>query len=274
MAVTPVSNNGMGMGPGMAFAGEGPMLTGIWANPSTGQVIEIRDSMFEDGQLIAVTTDGHTLNYNQMQAFVQCRDRAEAEKLAGAKPLGNLHKKPELPPEVAGLVEGPADEGLLPEDQALLAGMGQADREMRVQTVPKDPDYAIIERAIGGWRPEFSIVLENTLPQGKIQALTTVLGIEAKKIAKYLAENLDREMVMDMVREAITTELAIEESVEEMKEPVTARNIHQVKPVRMGGPKARAAAEKARKAKWAAEDAAKEAAKEAEKKNDRKYSKE
>ena len=46
---------------------DGPMIEGTWFNPDTGDRFTVRDSFFEDNNYTVLTTDGRTLNYNQIQ---------------------------------------------------------------------------------------------------------------------------------------------------------------------------------------------------------------
>lgn len=49
----------------------GPDLTGSWKNYKTGQVIKIKDTLFEDNNLVGVTTAGQMINMNQLKDFVK-----------------------------------------------------------------------------------------------------------------------------------------------------------------------------------------------------------
>lgn len=49
----------------------GPDLTGSWKNYKTGQVIKIKDTLFEDNSLVGVTTTGQMINMNHLKDFVK-----------------------------------------------------------------------------------------------------------------------------------------------------------------------------------------------------------
>ena len=46
--------------------GEGPILSGHWYNPSTGDSFTVKDTYFEDNNLYVITTDGRRMNYDMI----------------------------------------------------------------------------------------------------------------------------------------------------------------------------------------------------------------
>lgn len=57
--------------------GSGPDLKGTWKNYRTGEVITIRDTIFENNQLVGVSSGGAMIPYSKLQSFVKC-DPSEA----------------------------------------------------------------------------------------------------------------------------------------------------------------------------------------------------
>ena len=53
------------------FNGGVPMLDGTWYDPKTGNSITVRDTLFEDNNLVIVTTDGRRIPYSQMERYVK-----------------------------------------------------------------------------------------------------------------------------------------------------------------------------------------------------------
>ena len=49
------------------FSGETPMMEGKWYNPHTGDSFTVRNTFFEDNQLVVQTMDGRLLEYNQLK---------------------------------------------------------------------------------------------------------------------------------------------------------------------------------------------------------------
>ena len=48
----------------------GPDLSGYWKNYKTGQIVRIKDTIFEDNNLVGVTYDGQMVNMNKLKDFV------------------------------------------------------------------------------------------------------------------------------------------------------------------------------------------------------------
>ena len=51
--------------------GAGLDLTGSWENVRTGEVINIRDTIMMDNQMIGLTTDGRQIPFEKLQSFVK-----------------------------------------------------------------------------------------------------------------------------------------------------------------------------------------------------------
>lgn len=60
--------------------GAGPDLTGTWKNYRTGDVITIRDTLFEDNRLVGVSTGGQMIPYERLQSYVKCDPSEAANK--------------------------------------------------------------------------------------------------------------------------------------------------------------------------------------------------
>ena len=60
--------------------GMGPDLTGTWKNYRTGDVITIRDTLFEDNKLVGVSTGGQMIPYERLQSYVKCDPSEAANK--------------------------------------------------------------------------------------------------------------------------------------------------------------------------------------------------
>ena len=97
--------------------GEGPILTGNWYNPKTGDSFTVRDTYFEDNNFYVITTDGRRMDYNLMSQYVQ-----------SDKPIPKMEEpkqQTQIPQEVLSLMvesEG-ADDFMTDEDSALIMGV-------------------------------------------------------------------------------------------------------------------------------------------------------
>lgn len=55
----------------------GPDLSGYWKNYKTGQIVRIKDTIFEDNNLVGVTYDGQMVNMNKLKDFVKYNPTAD-----------------------------------------------------------------------------------------------------------------------------------------------------------------------------------------------------
>lgn len=72
--------------------GMGPDLKGTWKNYRTGDVITIRDTLFEDNKLVGVTTNGQMIPYEKIQSYVRCDPSEAANKTTIPSRTSNRHR--------------------------------------------------------------------------------------------------------------------------------------------------------------------------------------
>ena len=185
--------------PGMMFGGEGPVMTGTWYNPHTGDAFTVRDSFFEDNQYVVTTTDGRYFRYDQLQNYIQ-----SDMKLDDLKKM-KMENKPveKLPAEVSNLIDDSDTSMLLPEDEELikpksLGNIGStptvanyAPRD-EVKTIPANMNSTIIEKALKNTiKPNFSINVEwSNYPSKEIEMLKDIMEIPSDEIVEWYLENI------------------------------------------------------------------------------------
>ena len=79
---------------------DGPSMQGVWLNPKTGDSFKVRDTFFEDNNLIVMTADGRKLGFDQINDYVQSQNTDEelkAIKAAKNKKAGDLSTIPDIP---------------------------------------------------------------------------------------------------------------------------------------------------------------------------------
>lgn len=55
----------------------GPTMEGVWVNPHTGDSFKVRDTFFEDNNLIVITVDGRKLDYAAISNYIQSSESIE-----------------------------------------------------------------------------------------------------------------------------------------------------------------------------------------------------
>ena len=173
----------------MTFGTEGPMMSGTWYNPNTGDAFTVRDSFFEDNQYVVTTTDGRYMRYEQLQNYVQTD-----MKLEDLKKMKNEKSKKEtaLPAEVANLIEengGDPYASMMTDDDLMIGhntpvSLGNLnDNRHTALNEPKTPlegpikqtnmNIAIIEKALKNTtKPVFRVNIDwNDYPSKQIEMI-------------------------------------------------------------------------------------------------------
>lgn len=67
----------------------GPDISGYWKNYKTGQIVRIKDTIFEDNNLVGITYDGQMVNMNKLKDFVKYNP-TEEEKTQQNRPQASV----------------------------------------------------------------------------------------------------------------------------------------------------------------------------------------
>ena len=80
------------MNNGIMFGTQGPLMSGYWVDPRTGDSFTVKDSFFEDGQYIITTMDGRKLSYDIIQNYVQSDKPIDIPKSQQKPPTRRLRE--------------------------------------------------------------------------------------------------------------------------------------------------------------------------------------
>lgn len=216
--------------------GEGPILTGNWYNPKTGDSFTVRDTYFEDNNFYVITTDGRRMDYNLMSQYVQ--SDKPIPKMEPQKP------QPQIPQEVLSqMVESDgADDFMTDEDRALIMGspvqtqqpvqptihpnfsgtvtqgQGESEDDMLVRRILKRSTTPDVDCKVS-WK---------NFPTKQMEMLD-MMAVDVDAIVDYYIKDIDleqiREVVKEGIRKHIEKSLCIEEQLEEKptKEQTTSK---------------------------------------------------
>lgn len=211
------------------IAMDGPMIDGTWYNTQTGDHFTVRDSFFQDGQLIIQATDGRMFDYNTIQNYV--RSNAPLQR---SQPT----QQPEtpVPTEVQDLIED--DSYLLEEDKNLVTTPQRPQTTAPISQPTLSEDEIIINRILS--RVEKPTVAYNTawtkFPHKQLEMLIDMMGVEVSEIAKYFTNKIDLEKIRESLQSQIErdiknklstmnleplTEIPVDEDVNLVKEDLT-----------------------------------------------------
>jgi hypothetical protein len=181
------------MNNGIMFGTGGPMMSGTWYNPATGDSFTVRDSFFENNQYVVSTTDGRVLSYDMIQHYVQSDKPIEMPK---------KQQQDTLPDEVASLIADDVmveveDDGLfvdtdiygVPSPTPVSLGNLNAPKSAPSITT----NEGIIAKALGkSSKPEVvADVKWVDFPKKQIEMLSEIMEIDTKEIVEWYTSQLN-----------------------------------------------------------------------------------
>ena len=172
---------------GVTFNAEGPMMSGTWYNPSTGDSFTVMDNFFEDNQFMVATTDGRMLNYDQLQYYVQ-----------SDKPITPKPSLADVPASITSILEDNSETGVLQDEQSLInTNLGETGTLFIDQTwanptwanpsVTLTNNHPIIEKALSKTiLPTINIQLDwEKYPEREIEMLQDIMEIPLEEIVDW-----------------------------------------------------------------------------------------
>ena len=201
------------MNQGIMFNGETPMMEGKWYNPHTGDSFVVRNTFFEDNQLVVQTMDGRMLEYNQLQHYVQSNGSDPAPTTQVNKQVSNN----QLPPEISSLIE---EGDMLAEDAALIAGYSQGPNwqgPVKLGSNIYEPvtepiagpmestNNIIISKALSKLElPKLDVNLDkNTMPENAIRMLHDIMDIPTEDIVEWYINHMDINKIYETIRDQL-----------------------------------------------------------------------
>lgn len=191
------------------IAMDGPVIEGTWCNPQTGDCFTVRDSYFQDNQLLISATDGRVFDYNTIQNYIK-----------SDKPIAKQPKptKPAIPANIESMLENPmGEEGILEEDLALIRGQRQQPATQPatqpqaplglVQAPAQSEDEIIINRILSRVElPQLDVkVVWNKFPMKQLDMLIDMMGVEVEDISNYFINKMSVDDIRKLFKEQLTT---------------------------------------------------------------------
>lgn len=203
--------------------GDGPILNGHWYNPKTGDSFTVRDTFFEDNNLICMTTDGRRLDYNMIQNYIQSdkpfpkqtqpvKPNIPDSILSEVMPVNNQAERPLN--NNAGPLTG-MDTSLMTEDDIALI-TGQAPKvqanfvdptkapTQAIAPVQKDEDVLLIERLLKrASKPSVACYVKwANFPEKQFEMLD-MMAVDPEKIIEYFLQSIDLQALREEVKYGI-----------------------------------------------------------------------
>lgn len=192
------------------FDGGIPMLEGTWYNPKTGDSLTIRDTLFEDNNLVVLTTDGRRVPYTQMEKYV--KSDKPIPKMPKVDPNITKKKKQQPSKRDEALAE-PAtwDDLILDEDKDVLGGdtnpllKGLNNIPKKKKEEPKSVDDQILEKALKRWDNDIKVdvSIQWGAKESTLNNLMDMFGFTEEDFAKYLLSKVKNIDLEEPMKEAI-----------------------------------------------------------------------
>ena len=212
------------MNNGINFTMEGPIMDGTWYNTVTGDSFTVRDTFFENNQLMVATTDGRMLDYNIIQNYIKS-DKPIAVQNNTRQTIS------EIPAEVLNILDtNDSQNNMLEEDMKLLQGnmynqpittqMPSTTQVVTPQPVESEDDMLvrrILKRSI---TPEVDCkVTWKNFPTKQMEMLD-MMAVDVDAIVDYYIKDIDLNKIRETVKEGIRKhiEQSLSSKDEEVKE--------------------------------------------------------
>lgn len=200
---------------GINFPMDGPCMSGTWYNPHTKDSFTVRDTFFENNQLMVQTTDGRMMDYNMIQNYIQCNPKDIP--VNETKQTYN-----ELPAEVAELLETPTpqDPNMLEEDMLLISGQPrQSTVSLGNLNTPslnavkleqqggQSEDQRLIQRVLSRQQqPSISCNINWTkFPQKQMDVLMDMMGVDLDDVCDFYISKIDLNDIRESIKGDIKT---------------------------------------------------------------------
>lgn len=223
MAIRDLSSNPHMIDQSSAF------VSGTWMNPTTGHKFTVKDCVFENGELLIISTDGQHISGRMFADYVQDTGKdANGQPIRDANgqtvpSLGNLSTPVSTPPVIVGDIPVTeeslednseiSDSTLQDEANELLQGKVAEPRRFNpallegVTHKPVNMDLEMVTRVLRKHPLPTIETLRWNKPVKQIETLTDILGIDMETIVDYYVSRINPEELVVMVKEYLKTEL-------------------------------------------------------------------
>ena len=226
----------------------GPNMQGTWVNPKNGDYFTVRETFFQDNNLMVQTMDGRLLDYNFISDYIKC-DVKEAQRISENVKSKSNNKELEVPAEIKSIIENETksesgseyDEYMIPEDANLFnKGDNIFKKPLSMPSpapvVQESEDMIFIKRALGKTiGPKIKVSIDwPDFPTQKIDMLTTLLDVSDENIASWYIKDIDVDSIKKEVQQSIEKYI---KKVNTQSKPVTSQKRVETAPA--AKPKAR-----------------------------------
>lgn len=218
MAIRDLSSNPHMIDQSSAF------VSGTWMNPTTGHKFTVKDCVFENGELLIISTDGQHISGRMFADYVQ--DMGKDASGQAVPSLGNLSTPVSTPPVIVGDIpvteesDAPfgelsgevsvniSDDSLQDEAEELLHPTKRPSFDPNLlEDLNSNTDLRMVTRVLRKHPLPTIETLKWNKPTKQIDTLTDILGIDMETIVEYYVNRINPEELVSMVKEYLRKEL-------------------------------------------------------------------
>jgi hypothetical protein len=213
----------------ITFGIDGPMMSGKWYNPKTGDTFTVRETFFEDNELIIQAMDGRLFKFDRIQDYIQSNGNEEFKQPEPQPKQSNN----DIPSEILDMIEDTSyiDDLITPmpysQPQSFIS---QQPMSNPLDRPVKSTNTTIIERALNNKKePKIHCDIKwKDMPLNEINTLIDMLGIEKEEIVEWYVNKLDINSIMEGVKNDLKA--YIEKSLPSQPEPEPIETQEIIKP--------------------------------------------
>lgn len=227
------------------FDGNSLQFEGTWYNQKTGDTVKVRDTLFENNQIIIRTNDGRMIPYDRFQNYVKVEKGFNPKTIQSPSKTNQTNS---IPPEVLSEIEPERQPTLesfdtkmsRPEtivnnqhpNSMINTNIYDIDSDVEDNFVTKrvvsmtttkpvvNINQEIIQKALKDKpTPKCKVnITWKDCPLDAIKALVDMFDISKDELVEYYNAQIDKEEIVEAVRTAILEVFTPKETKEEIKE--------------------------------------------------------
>jgi hypothetical protein len=215
----------------ITFGIDGPMMSGKWYNPKTGDTFTVRETFFEDNELIIQAMDGRVFKFDRIQDYIQSNGNEEFKQPEPQPRQSNN----DIPSEILDMIEDTSyiDELITPmpysQPQSFIS---QQPMSNPLDRPVKSTNTTIIERALNNKKdPKIHCDIKwKDMPLNEINTLIDMLGIEKEEIVEWYVNKLDINSIVECVKNDLKEYIEKSLPSQPEPEPIETQEITKPKP--------------------------------------------
>lgn len=190
----------------------GPFMSGTWYNPNTGDSFTVRDTFFEDNNLIVMTTDGRRLNYDIVSRYIKSDKPIQKQPQLQQQPMQQIQQNnttntpkdiQDMLDEDPGLKIGQISDPIQQYPQSVAVTGIHEDSKGIIHEVEDEDDLLVRRIMKRATKPEIKCgIVWNNFPSKQLEMLE-MMGVDENKIAEFVIKSFDLNTIQEQIKKSI-----------------------------------------------------------------------